>query len=362
MNKTIEIIRVLFQILNSSDYCEETPLFRAVMSRDLDCVRLLLEAGASLDHTLSDKTTVLHRAAEINCPALLEEFIRRDQNFKLKLINQTELNGMTPLHVACLAGNNPCVERLLSAGCDIGLKMTFKSYKDCTALHLASSEGHFNVVETLLKHNSEREVVEARDGRGCTPLHLACQNGHRECIKKLLLSGADLSAKTYRSKRTAISILLNKVFQPIAFLEEVLDAHIKINDFPLSDPQCVITVDYRILEPLKKGTKQMKVLDALFDTGIICNQEALVLHPVVESFLFLKWLSLRLTFYYSFVTYVIFLLCFNIFVVSRYYQKDNDLEVSRVLSDDYFGLAVLVTLLRLFVIVSKLQETSTKHF
>jgi len=329
------------------------------MSRDLDCVRFLLEAGANLDHTLPDKTTVLHRAAKINCPALLEEFIKRNQNIKLTLINQTESNGMTPLHVACLAGNSTCVERLLNAGCDIGVRMTFKSHKDCTALHLASSEGHFNVVETLLKHNSGREVVEARDGHGCTPLHLACQYGHRECIKKLLLSGADLSAKTYINRSTAISLLLNKVFQPIAFLEEVLDAHIKINDFPLSDPQCVITIDYRILEPREKGSKQMKVLDALFDTGTKCNQEALVLHPVVESFLFLKWLCLKRAFYQSFVTYIIFLVCFNIFVVSLYHLKDNDLEVPPAISEDYLGPAVLLTLFSLIAMVSKLRESST---
>jgi len=349
----------LFQVLSASDYCEETPLFRAVFSRDLDCVRLLLEAGANLDHTLSDRTTVLHRAAKINCPALLEEFIRRDQNIKLTLINQTESNGMTPLHVACLAGNSPCVERLLSAGCDVGVKMTFKSHTDCTALHLASSEGHFNVVETILKHNSGREVVEARDGHGCTPLHLACQYGHRECIQKLLLSGADLSAKTYRNKSTAISLLLNKVFQPIAFLEEVLDAHIKINDFPLSDTQCVITIDYRILEPREKGNKQMQVLNALFDTGTNCNQEALVLHPVVESFLFLKWLSFRRSFYHSFVTYVVFLLCFSIFVISLYYWKDNGLEVPPAISEDHFGPTVLAALFWLIAMVSKPKETST---
>ena len=329
------------------------------MSRDLDCVRLLLEAGANLCHTLSDKTTVLHRAAKTNCPALIEEFVRRDQNFKLSLINQTESNGMTPLHVACLAGNSSCVERLLSAGCDIGVKMTFNSHKDCTALHVASSEGHFNVVETLLKHNSGREVVEARDDQGCTPLHFACQHGHRECIKKLLLSGADLSAKTYRNKTTAISLLLNKVFQPIAFLEEVLDAHIKINDFPLRDPQCVITIDYRLLEPREKGNKQMKVLDALFDTGTNCNQEDLVLHPVVESFLFLKWLCWRRSFYHSFVAYAVFLLCFNTFVVSSYYLKDNELEVPPQLSYRYFGPVVLVTSFALIAMVSKSQENSS---
>jgi hypothetical protein len=316
-------------------------------------VRLLLEAGASLNHTLSDKTTVLHRAANLNCPAVLEEFIRRDQDSKTSLINQTESNRMTPLHVACLAGNRSCVEILLSAVCDSGMKTTFKSHNDCTALHLASSEGHVDVVATLLKHNSEREFIEARDSHGCTPLHLACQHGHRECIQKLLLSGADLSAKTYRNKRTAMSFLLEKVFQPIAFLEEVLDAHIKINDFPINDPQCVITIDYRLLEPREKSNKQMKVLDALFDTGTDCNQEALVLHPVVESFLFLKWLSWRRSFYHSFVMYVVFLLCFSILVVSIYYLKDNDFEVPPAMSDEYIVPAVISTLIWLIAMVSK---------
>jgi hypothetical protein len=149
------------------------------------------------------------------------------------------------------------------------------------------------------------------------------------------------------------------VFQPIAFLEEVLDAHIEINDFPLSDPQCVITIDYRIFEPCEKGNKQMQVLNALFDTGNNCNQEALVLHPVVESFLFLKWLSLRGSFYNSFVTYVVFLLCFSIFVFSLYYWKDNGLEVPPAISGDYFGPAVLGALFWLIAIVSTSQETST---
>jgi hypothetical protein len=103
----------------------------------------------------------------------------------------------------------------------------------------------------------------------------------------------------------------------------------------------------------------MKVLDALFDTGTNCNQEALVLHPVVESFLFLKWLCLRRSFYHSFVTYVVFLLCFSIFVVSLYYLKDNDLEVPPAILEDYLGPAVLAALFWLIAIVSKSQETST---
>lgn len=324
------------------------------MSRSVDCVRLLLDAGACLRHTLTDATTVLHRAAKFNNPAVLEELIRRDQNSRTALINQRESRGSTPLHVACLTGSTCCVKFLLSAGCDIGMKTTLDSHAECTALHLASSEGHFEVVEALLEHKSGRELMEARDSHGCTPLHLACQYGRRECIRKLLLSGADLSARTKRKKTTAISLLFSKVSQPIAFLEEILDSHIRINDFPFNDPQCVITIDYGLLVPRVKSNKQMKVLDALFDTGTSCDQESLVLHPVVESFLFLKWRSWRRWFYHSFVTYVVFLLCFSVLVISEYHLDDNGLDIPHVFSDDYIRPTTLVALFWLIVLVSAL--------
>lgn len=307
-----------------------------------------------MTHTLKDATTVLHRAAKFNSPAVLEELTRRDRSFRTALINQRESRGMTPLHVACLAGATSCVKFLLSAGCDISMKTTLESHTECTVLHLASSEGHFEVVEALLEHNRGRELIEARDSHGCTPLHLACQYGRRECIRKLLLSGADLSAKTNRKRTTAISLLISKVPQPIALLEEILDSHIKINDFPLNDPQCVITIDFGLLIPSVKCNKQMKVLDALFDTGTNCNQESLVMHPVVESFLFLKWRSWRRWFYHSFVMYVVFLLCFSVLVVSVYHLEHNDIHIPDAISDDFARPLILVTLFWLIAVVSTL--------
>jgi hypothetical protein len=341
-------------VLASPDNNEETPLFRAVMSKNVDCVRLLLDAGACISHTLKDATTVIHRAAEFNSPAVLEELTRRDKSSRTALINERESRGRTPLHVACLAGSISCVKFLLSAGCDISMKTTLEPHAECTALHLACSNGHHKVVEALLEHNKGRELIEARDSHGCTPLHLACQYGQRECIRKLLLSGADLSAKMNGKRTTAISLLFSKVPQPIALLEEILDSHIKINDFPLNDPHCIITIDYGLLVPRVKCNKQMKVLDALFDTGTNCNQESLVLHPVVESFLFLKWRSWRRWFYYSFVIYVIFLLCFSVLVVTVYHLEDNGLHIPDAFNDDYVRPAVLVTLFWLIPMVSKL--------
>jgi hypothetical protein len=319
-----------------------------------------LEAGASPRHTLSDKTTVLHQAAKLNCPGVLKELINHEKNYKSNFINQMEANGMTPLHVACLAGNAPCVKILLSAGCDVNMKTTLESHNDCTALHLAASKGHFKVVETLLAYSSGRQVIECKDSHGFTALHFACQYGQRECVRILLLSGADLSAKTNRKKITAISLLFSKVSRPIALLEEILDSHIHINDFPVNDPRCVITIDFKLLVPREECNKQMKVLDALFDTGTDCDQESLVLHPVVESFLFLKWQSWRRWFYYLFVMYIIFLLCFSTLVISVYHMAEIGLEVPRALSEEYIRPTILLTLLWLVTLVSTVRHIFTQ--
>jgi heme/copper-type cytochrome/quinol oxidase subunit 2 len=98
----------------------------------------------------------------------------------------------------------------------------------------------------------------------------------------------------------------------------------------------------------------MKVLDALFDTGTNCNQESLVLHPVVESFLFLKWQSWRRWFYYLFVMYIIFLLCFSMLVISVYHFADNGHEVPQAMSEEYVKPTIILTLLWLVSMVSKI--------
>jgi hypothetical protein len=178
----------------------------------------------------------------------------------------------------------------------------------------------------------------------------------------LLLSGADLSAKTNKKKTTAMSLLFTKVSRPIALLEEILDSQIHINGFPLNDPQCVITIDYKLLVPREEPNKQMKVLDALLDTGIDCNQESLVLHPVVESFLFLKWRNWRSWFYYTFVMYIIFLFCFSIHVIAVYHLKENGIGVSQEASKEYVRPTILMTLFGLVSLVSKISYIFTVIF
>jgi glutaminase len=56
-----------------------------------------------------------------------------------------------------------------------------------TPLHLAATNGHVAIVETLLHNNADPNV---RDAEGRTPMALAEAAGHREVVDRLRAAGA----------------------------------------------------------------------------------------------------------------------------------------------------------------------------
>ena len=62
-----------------------------------------------------------------------------------------------------------------------------------TALHHACSRGHSGVVDVLLRHEADRDVV---DWLACTsPLHLAAKHGHVTLVQLLILYGAAIDGR-----------------------------------------------------------------------------------------------------------------------------------------------------------------------
>ena len=66
------------------------------------------------------------------------------------------------------------------------------------ALHCASSRGHKECVETLVK---EKAPLEKKDKNGCTPLFYAITLGHSECAKLLMEKGANPNHQDSRGRR-----------------------------------------------------------------------------------------------------------------------------------------------------------------
>jgi hypothetical protein len=66
------------------------------------------------------------------------------------------------------------------------------------ALHVASSDGHAEVVYLLLQRNADVDIRDNTDGLKWTPLHFASRDGHAKVVALLLDHGADINAQSTR--------------------------------------------------------------------------------------------------------------------------------------------------------------------
>ena len=89
-----------------------------------------------------------------------------------------------------ISGNADRVRDLLAEGTDVDSL----SSKDFTALYLAASRGHIEVVEVLLEAGADPNLPVGENNN--TPLHASASQGHTEVMLRLIERGADVDAQT----------------------------------------------------------------------------------------------------------------------------------------------------------------------
>ncbi|WMV23090.1 hypothetical protein MTR67_016475 [Solanum verrucosum] len=72
-----------------------------------------------------------------------------------------------------------------------GVSLDSKDSEGRTALHMASANGHYGIVEYLIRNGAD---VNASNVEKNTPLHWACLNGHIEVNFALLLDYKSLAS------------------------------------------------------------------------------------------------------------------------------------------------------------------------
>lgn len=94
-----------------------------------------------------------------------------------------------------------------------------------------------------------------------------------------------------------------------------LDNSIKANDHEIGDVDCQIRLDFRLLVPsssMEKGETELML------TLIEVGQKRILMHPLCETFLFLKWRRIRKFFLLSLAYHTCFVLLFTLFVIGVY--------------------------------------------
>lgn len=153
-----------------------------------DAVTTLLANGADPRIADAEGNTPLHHAARSSDPGVVA--LLRDAAAELDALNH---DGLTPLGVACVAGNWRLAKFLLERGA----RPDPQGGQPVLLAAASTEEDDPAGVQLLLKHKAK---VDARDAQRRSALHEAAFAGHAEIATTLLAAGADVHARDSRQR------------------------------------------------------------------------------------------------------------------------------------------------------------------
>lgn len=163
-------------------YQGRTLLYGAVQREDTECAKFLIERGAQVNFKDKYKRPPLFHAVdyghEQSVILLLDHSARVDE--------KNEGGSTTPFFHAVTKSKTRLAEILLEHGADIH----FRAKNGNTALHIATRQGHKEMVQLLLAHNAR---INARNEKGYTPLYFPEEFSYRDVSTLLKKHGARLA-------------------------------------------------------------------------------------------------------------------------------------------------------------------------
>lgn len=204
----------------------QTPLIVALSNGHETSAIYLIEHGCDINTRIENGASALHYAVISNCSNAVKMLLERGVDPNVLCI-LSDIDNISPLHLACEAGNLQYAKLLIQHGAHINTELTENSYppfisavnggnvqiirllldygadptfrlKDgFTAIHIALSSMN-NPVETLTEvlrcgklnvndkiHNAEGELFSA--------IHMAVDSGNPILVRMLLEEGADIN-------------------------------------------------------------------------------------------------------------------------------------------------------------------------
>lgn len=224
---------------------------------------------------------------------------------------------ITPLKAACIFGKSEALKILLqrpeldlkSAGSFVSVVVKNYDYKHTD---------HKGCLDELLK-NKGIDINE-HDSIGFSALHYALSRNNEDAVLKLLGRGAVIEVENKYH-----SIALSDVNPKI--LEKHFDGCITTNGSYFDD-NFEIRFDYSNLIPIHRKSEAPTAEDAHANCpdematieSIAESKELrqLVCHPLITSFLFLKWNRLAYIFYINFIMCSLFAVCYISYILTYY--------------------------------------------
>ncbi|KAF1811111.1 ankyrin repeat protein nuc-2 [Eremomyces bilateralis CBS 781.70] len=199
----VEMIPLLVEqspeTINAKDHDNFTPLIRSIVSNKLDCVRVLLEVGASIDPSSEKDHVPLNLACQHGSAPIVALLLER----KPKILPDAE--GLYPQHLAARSTKTLDILQMLKTyGADLDQPDHLYQW---TPLFHAASEGNVQCLRLLIEECKVN--CDAKDEKGLSALYYATWEGHIECIRLLSchMRRASASHRTHGLKpRTPLAV------------------------------------------------------------------------------------------------------------------------------------------------------------
>ncbi|KAJ8727061.1 hypothetical protein PYW08_015458 [Mythimna loreyi] len=250
-------------------------------------------------------------------------------------------NTSRPIAIACQNGYPKILKMFVdnestlfdTVNCESLLQITVKGMRS----YSKTPKENFNeCLEILLKHPKININVNHPDVKDNTALHYAARNGDQETVLELLRNGACVGLRNKFNEPPLADINAKT-------LETYLDECVTTNGERPSDDDYEIHMKYSFLVypnnslenelckvPLMDNSiNREKELDSLLapETDALLymtrNEELrpLLKHPVITSFLYLKWQRISCLFYANITFYSLLWLCLILYIILGYVEE-----------------------------------------
>lgn len=250
----------------------------------------------------------------------------------------TTVDVLPPIKCAVVCGHWRCLEILLKAP-ELNINCAALLPTVVRNLGRTSSKGvdYDKCFQILLDYRNID--INQLDVNHCTALHYAVKFNNTKATLELLKRGAYIGVKN-RFNQLAISNINPKV------LEKHFDSCITTNGFRTSDDNFEIEFDYKNFVPNQSGHDESLANDMASINYISKSNDLkqLIMHPLIGSFLSLKWNRLAFFFYINFFLCSLFA-AITVTYILLYYNKgdtnDND-SMSTLMQCAIFLLTIYI--------------------
>ncbi|XP_005178197.1 transient receptor potential cation channel protein painless [Musca domestica] len=279
---------------------------------------------------ISDKDNLKNTLRDENVPLFLEA-IRKGHNEAFDMILASGVNynavlkGNSPMEVATIYGNSHALRKLLELE---DLELRLRDYPLITVIRKMNEQpaqeycDYRKCFYTLLE--SDRIDINEMDKTRSTPLHYAVKYRNTEAIRELLKRGAYIGVKS-RFNELPIDGMSPEL------LEDHFDHCISSNGARVGDESFEILVNFMNLMPQGDNKAKHKakhhLREEMAPIAFIAKSKEhrhLLQHPLVTSFLFLKWHRLSTIFYINFLLYFFFAVSIIAHTVLKFRESDSN--------------------------------------